>query len=366
MEAAQQKIGAAGFEEIKATEATAVAAEEKPGETDTDTRPASVKLAEGGTADRAFGALVVLDHSMGTGTFLKDPTLRASRAYVVQSWDLRPTYKFDFFDHKLKAGGRFLFEVELTTPDTNPARRFRPADSSLYVLDNNIYTEPFTGVTFSGVARWFLPTSWESVNVTKRWGAFALGAGASRSFGPVYLDYGFSFTKNVNGTKGMQIPTDVAPHAFLGPAGRGDELPLDAIDNGLNKSFRITNSFAVTYNFTDNLSASYALLILNDFRYTQDNINTVDEYTSRYADAGRGRVDSLWPTLDVTYVLDEVVGKLYPLPFSLMVSGGITALHPAQRADNGAILWPVLWNVMAFNRAADNYATFYLDLVGVY
>ncbi len=374
MEAAKKKIEAAGVEEIAATPVDTAApadsaATEKPAASVEDDRPASVRLAEGGAADRAFGALVVLDHTLGVGTFVRDATLRGSRAYVAQSWDLRPTYKFEAFGHKLKAGARFLFELELTTPDSNPARRFKPSDISVYLLDNNIYTEPLTGVTFTGVARWFLPTSWESVNVTNRYSALALGAGANRTFGPVYLEYGFSFTKNLNSTKGLQTPTDVPLHSFAGAGRRGDALPLevgDSYDNGLNKSFRLTNSFAVTYNFDEHLSASYSLALLNDFRYTQDNVNVVDELSSPFADAGRGRTDSLWPTLDVTYVLDDLVAKVYPLPFSLMASVGLTALHPAQTRDNGNLIWPFFYQALGTNRAANNYASFYLDLVGVY
>jgi hypothetical protein len=368
MEAAKQKT--AGVEEIQATEVGAASDPSAPAEaatvTATDDRPASVRLSDGDASERVWGALVILDHSMGTGTFLADSTLRGARAYVAQSWDLRPYYRFKFLDHNLKVSGRFVFELEMTQPDTNPARRFKPLDMTVTLSDANVYTEPVSGVTFNAGLRLAIPTSWESINVNKRWTAGSLLLGASRSFGQVYLEYSFGFTKNFNSTKGKQNSTDVPWHPFIGPARRGVEVPDDAVTVGMNASYRFSNSFAVTYNFTDNLNASYSLLIYNDFKYRQDDVNVIDGFASVNADDGRGRSDMLWPTLDVTYVLDELVAKVYPLPFSLMVSGGITSLHPAQTANNEGIMWPFFYQAMASNRAANNYASFYLDLVGVY
>jgi hypothetical protein len=336
-----------------------------------DRSPMSVRLAEGRAGDRPWGVMAVLDHSLGTGGFIRDKTLRASRAYFAQNWDLRPFYTFDVLDHKLKVMGRFSFEIELSEPDANPARRFKPFDSSLFVTDHNVYTEPLTHIRFNAGMRVLFPTSYESIEVAKRWTAISLIAGASRTLGPLYLKYSFSFSKNFNSSKGQQLTKDAGARTTktVGvPPARGDvvEAAAGSFPVGLNMSFSISNSFAMTYNFDKNLTSTYSLTILNSFRYGQDNINTDDEFTSPYADDGRGRVDILRPTLDVTYVLDELIGKVYPLPISLMVSLGVTAQHPAQSADNSGIRWPIFINVLGDNQAAHNYANFFFDLIGVY
>ncbi len=91
-----------------------------------------------------------------------------------------------------------------------------------------------------------------------------------------------------------------------------------------------------------------------------------DEFTSPNADAGRGREDWLFPTVDLTYVLNEALESILSLPFGLMVSAGITAEHPAQSDDNEEILWPVFYNTFGENRAANNYGSVYFDIIAVY
>ncbi len=366
MEVAKEKIDAAGYEEIEAMPVSEGSATEM--QTEVNDVPASVRLSEGDTS-KAWGMLVVMNHSMGTGTFLADSTQRSTYAYVGQSWDLRPSYMFDFMGHNLKAMARLGFELELTEPNANPARRFNPADASLYLMDNNIFTEPVSGVRFTGGVRYFFPTSYQSINVSERWGALSLFGSANRSFGPLYLVYSFGFTKNFNATKGAQVFKPMG--ARIRRDNPNDDLPSPADSAGdyavgFNSSFLFSNSLAATYNFTDELSLSYSVALRNSFKYTQNNVNVVDEHTSPNADNDTGRSDTLLSTLDVTYVLDGVIKPLVDLPFSLMASVGLSAEHPAQTASNDGIMWPFFYQAMAENRAANNYATFYVDLMGVY
>jgi hypothetical protein len=332
-----------------------------------DLRPASVRLAEG-DATRPWGLLVQLKHSLGTGVFLADDTLRQSRSYVAQAWNIRPSYAFDAWGHRLRVSARLLFEIEYTEPDGNPPRRFSPRDASIGLSDTHLYTEPGSGVRFNAGLRWYFPTSYESLNVTRRWGALTLLAGASRTFGPVYLSYGLSFTKNFNSSKGLSDHSDVAVRTWgagvLSGAGAVD--PGTSFPDGLATSFSVTNSFTITYNIDESLSVSYSLMIWNLFEYTQDNVNTEDELTSPFADAGRGRSDLLWPTLDVTWALNGVLEPLVHLPFSLLVSAGITARHPAQTANNGDLMWPFFYPAFADSRAAENYGSVFIDITGVY
>lgn len=334
-----------------------------------DNRPLSVRLAESGRGDKNFGLIVVLDHSVGTGTFMQDEILRQSRRYVAQNWDIRPSYSFDFLGHRPKVSARWVAELEMTEPDSNPARRFKPLDLSFALSDSKLFVDPWLGIRLSASVSLSIPSSWESINVAKRYTNMRTGVGLSRAIGPVYLTYGFTVGKSFNRTKGAKVPTDTPLPEFSGiravaPGGTsfiGNEYP-----NGFNSSHELINSFSITYSFTDNLSASYSLLIWNIYKYTQDNVNTADAYMSPYADDGRGRSDYLWPSLELAYVLDSAVEQVVKLPFSLTASAGISALHPAQTSNNKSIRWPLFYNVVGDNQAANNYASYYFALTGVY
>ena len=358
VEALKADTAPAGFEEIKA----------QPTETETGIE-GSVELAadEETEDDKPFGAMVVLDHSFGTGNFVKDANVRRQSDYIAQSWDIRPSYSFPLFGHKLKVMARFLFEIEYTKPDTNPSRRFKPIDSSIYLSDSEIYKEPFTEIAFNAGTRIFFPTSYESINVTKRWTAMTVYGGASRSIGPVDLSYGLSVSKYFNGSKiavGRNTVARSSDATYGNVTGTGDPHQIAA--GYANTSFAIVNSVSVGYNFTENLALGYSLLFWNTFRYNiADDLGCSTE-DNPYLDCERGRSDNLWPSLEVSYKLDDLLKEVYPLPFGLTAAGGITALHPALTADNKNIIWPVFWQAFASNRAANNYGSIYFDLVGTY
>ena len=93
-----------------------------------------------------------------------------------------------------------------------------------------------------------------------------------------------------------------------------------------------------------------SLLVINDFNY---DIADVDELSSAYAQDGMGRNDLFWPTIGVAYdVLDN-----------LSVEVGVTALHKAQH-DDGSFIFPLFGAMNSL--AADNYASWYLDITYMY
>ncbi|MBI5507110.1 MAG: hypothetical protein HY903_00025 [Deltaproteobacteria bacterium] len=381
MEAAKKKIAeeqqaaetpaeTPAFEEIKAAPVhdTGAAAEGTPTATGETALQARLSGTEGLDTGRPYGALVILDHSIGTGTFMNDGTLRSSRAYVAQSWDIRPHYVFDFKGIKLKANGRFLFEYEYTTPDTSPARRFKPLDTTLQVGAPEIYKEPLSEVSFNVALRLLLPTSYESIKVRKQWSALGFTAGAQRFFGPLHVSYSFAMTKYINSQRYASSyrsvcrssdPCDSVPTGI-------QDSPAQVAAGFANNSFLISNQFGVDYSITEELSVSYGLLIRNFFRYTADNVNVIDNYTSPNADDGRGRVDQLWPSLSVDYVVDGLVKKVADLPVSLTASLGITSLSPAQTSDNKGIYWPFFYQAFAQDKAANNYGSVFFDITGTY
>lgn len=360
-----EEIEATSVTAAEAAPVTAVTSESK----DQDNRPAQLKLAEGDTG-KVWGVSVILDHALGTGVFAAEDTLSSTNAYVAQSWGIRPVYKFKLLDHNLRLSGKIGFDIELTTPNSNPARRFDFKDIGVSLSDPVLWTEPFTEIMFSASVGLTFATSYKSINSAERWLGAKAAVGAGRAIGPVYLKYGFGFTKNFNGSRLAQSVSDVGLRqtdlAGL-PSVRGPGTFTDPGDFGIgfNTSFSISNSFSATYNILDELSVTYAVSLVNGFKYCADNVCVDDEFTSVNADTGRGRTDMLWPTLDVTYVLDGVMEKVYPLPFTLMVSAGLTALHPAQTENNDGIMWPFFYNVLG-NRSTENLASYYLSLAGVY
>jgi hypothetical protein len=375
MEAAKKKLqeapaqaGTGGFEEIKAAPVDAGATQDANvtiGTKEESKLQAKLSGTEGLDSDRPWGGLVVLDHSVGAGTFTSDSTLRSSFAYAAQSWDIRPHYVFDVQGIKLKAAARILFEYEYTTPDTNPARRFKPLDTTFSVGAPEIYKEPWSEVSFNASARVFVPTSWESINIKKQWGGTGFTLGAQRFFGPLHVSYAFMMNKYFNSEKAQMTYSSVCRGTDpCKPPPTGTSDPATFPGGPLNSSFAVMNSFGVDYSITETLSVSYSLLIRNFFSYSDKSVNVVDKNTSPFADAGRGRVDQLWPSLSVDYVVDEWVKKVVDLPVSLSVSGGITALHPAQTADNKGIIWPVFYQAFGQSRATNNYGSVFFDIAG--
>lgn len=234
-------------------------------------------------------------------------------------------------------------------------------------MDYGLYTEKLTGLQFYGGTRIYFPTSYESIKVKNQWSGLTLIGGLRRSVGPFYFKYGATFTKYFNKSKARTTYSTVVRSSDVGvhpSTSIGDPYLLDS--GFANTSFAITNTFVATYNITNNLNVSYSLLIWNTFAYKLKNAQVIDEFTSPNADAGRGRSDFLAPTLDLSYVLDDAISDWVSLPFSLVVSTGLTALHPAKTDNNKHIRWPVFWNSFGDSQAANNYGSFYLDLVGVY
>lgn len=315
-----------------------------------------------GKADRSWGALAVLTHSIGSANFSSNDYVRGRNDYVTQTYDLRAFKMWEVLGKRVITGGRFIFDVNLMEPNTNPDRRVVPYDARVYATLPNIYTEPTTGISFNGQVLAFLPTSYESINVSKRVFGLRGVAGARRSVGPVDFSYSLSYTHNYNTSKVAVRTAQVA---------RSNDPIRDRDSNGVvhlgsgyaNTQFDIVNFFGVNYNVTDNFSVSYSLAIQNIYKY---NMYENDALTGVNADGGRGRMDFLQPALQVSYALSSALGEAIQLPVNLSLSAGIASWSPAQSADNKTIMWPLFYNTFGQNRAANNYGSVFVDLVGTY
>ena len=362
--------GETTYEEIRAYEPqaeTAVVSDEAPAAAEGGASVSAAvnpMMAEMQGEMKSFGVQVVLDHAFGTGSFVKNRELRRTAAYAAQSWQIQPYMKVNLLGKDLKLSGKVGFELEFTQPDMND-RRFKPSDISVALADPKLFKFEGLGVNVSGEVRGYLPTSYESIGVKKQWTALSGKLAFSRAFGNAVVMYSFGMTKYVNGAKIPEKSATLCRVSDGCAAPTGIDDPTNYNAGYANSSFMMMNAFVAAYNITELLGVSYSLAIVNMYKYKV--VDGVDEFTSINADPNRGRMDLLAPSLSLSYGLsDGILKDIVDLPGSLSLSAGIAAMHPAQKADNTGILWPVFFNTFGNNRAANNYGSFFVDLVGVF
>ncbi|MCK5689139.1 hypothetical protein KAI87_07710 [Myxococcota bacterium] len=364
--AEEPKVEAAvGFEEIKATDADKVeGVVENAGDLKKDKK---VLLAEEDQlAKKPYGVQVAMEHSLGTGNFVSNDYASEMSDYFGQSWSATGYYNFETMGHKLRASGRASFGLTLSTPTSNPARRFDPGAVSFALSDRKLYKDELTGIRVSGSLSLALPTTYNSY-VSRKWLGASARLGASRAVGPVFLRYGFGLSK---GFHSSYIPVRDVDSSSV----RSDyDVPTSAMEMndpvGLssgfaNTNFRISNSVAASYQIIDVLSVSYSLNHMLSWKY--ELFDGTDEYSSTNANNDGPDSSMFSYGIDLSYALTDHLGDMLDLPVRLDVSGGLAAAHSVQTADQNSIMWPVFYQAMAENRAAMNMAVFYLSLAGTY
>jgi hypothetical protein len=170
-------------------------------------------------------------------------------------------------------------------------------------------------------------------------------ASLSRLFGKLSVAYNFGFFKNFNKYTSAVIPRDDFPQ-LARPDGAESLGSFVATGQNLS-SFGFRNILGVGYQFSGRLSASVSTILFEGYRYYGPE---QDQYTGRYAKSGRGRGESLWGIVSVSYALDEA-GKTN---FSLT---SFTAAPP-KTLDNKSFRFP-FWD---FRSLADNYSSLGLEL----
>lgn len=323
-------------------------------------------LREQATRTKRFGLIATVSTLVGSGTFIDNAALRAQRDYVAQVFDFRPTYGFTIEGHRLRLQARIAFETEYTDPNTDSGRHWKPYDTSIALADDTLYKWERTGILFNSALRMTFPTSYESINVRQQWLGVTLSAGARRLVGPVQLGFNTAATRYINGSKTAVRRFD---YTRRGEAdGNTATVPqnFDPVSLGFgptNNAWLFGNTVAATWLVTDRLavSASLGLLIFVKYAVT----DTRDQYTSEFADVGHGSNERFQSGLEVSYDLTKKAKEEWGLPFGLTLALGAYAVHPVQQADNTGWIAPVVVNSF-FSRAANNYGTMYLDVIGIY
>jgi hypothetical protein len=305
--------------------------------------------APAGITKGRFGGLIVLEQSLGLGTFVADKYAR--NPYYGLLLSARPRY---YINKHMMLELRFDVQTELTssyTTGTTKKHQFMPSDTYLTFRYSSAYKEPYTGITFSPYIRLAFPSSYES-RFRDQYLSMALALDISDMLakGHVYLNYTFRFTKNFNKYTVATVSSNDEYPVAVARAKGNEELTSNLIATGAqNTSFNVLNSLMASWIINDQWSLTMQLGIINSFKYTDF---PDDQYTAENAKSGRGRSDWTFGVVDLTYQPWKHYG------FSL----GVSSYQPAKTADNKSFRFPFF----DFSSEANNYTNFYFDVFATF
>ncbi len=302
--------------------------------------------------------------SVGSASFASNDYIADYYESIGMSMTLGAGYSFDLLGKSLRAGFSFPFRVALQDEvNSNPSRRFSPFDSSLSLSAGSLFNdEDITGINVSGRFSWALPTSYESINIRKKWGGLSTGLTFSRAWGGFNVSVSSSYFKSFHSSKVPLAPTEIYRASDLATVD-GD---VAFIERGFaNTSYGFSQGLSLGYSFLDNFSVGYNVGIANYFKY--DIVPEDDVYTPEGSDldTGAGRLDALSAGFSFTCNVAGLLEDVVELPTSLSATLAASASHPAQTPDNKGFILPVVFNNFG-NRAANNYSSISLSLTAAY
>lgn len=172
------------------------------------------------------------------------------------------------------------------------------------------------GIRMSFLGVLSLPTS-RAARFQTRLATLALATNFRRRIGPVSLTYQLRGTKFFHRYSNALLPADQAGlfARTNGVEAVTDEYVATAVNN---TSFNIRNSLIANVPGPGKLSFQVVYILINNFRYYDA---PLDEFSSQYAKAGRGRSDLSYGQLAANYVFPGgYIGSLslssYSAPFS--------------------------------------------------
>lgn len=314
------------------------------------------RAAELSREDKRWRVSVSVDHSLSSGAFLQHEQLRATHRSVLQSWAFEVGRRFSCWRWQPRLMLGWAFDLELTTPNSNPARRWRPSDVRLSLSEPKLFqwsTVPLKIGTGLGLT---LPTAVGSRSVKSLLFAIGGNLSAEMNWRALAFSYRFQGTKSFSEHSIARASHSVARDSDQPEwSGLRDE-PATFLLGSANVDFVLSQTLGVAIEMGRVWSASYRVTILNEFRHAV--ADERDEWTAIHAKEGRGRRDWLQPTLEVAFDVKEA----FDFSFETSIALGLTAFHPATTTDNQDVLWPVFFNVLGQNRAANNYGAAYLSL----
>ena len=281
---------------------------------------------------------------------LADQCVGNRTAYVGQAYTLDASYGFDLLDRRFVAGARWVFDVEFTTPDRVPDRRFDSTDPYLYLRVPELWVEPFTELKVNASVGAFLPGSYTSLEVTQRLLALQAGAGIERRVGPVDLSYGLTIRKSFNNSpfalrRGTARASDPLPNR-----GEGVFIPAGAA----NTEWELIHVLSAVVEILEELRAGYSLAIWNRIGYAVHDA----EHQAANAHVGpQSQGDVFWPQWFVTYALTDALDAWIESPVAISIGLRAEAVHPTQEANNRGFIPPLVFNAFTADLAARQYGS---------
>lgn len=293
---------------------------------------------------KKYGVLVILDSSLGIGTFIKDEY--KDNPSFAQSISLRPKYTFydDMFVQL-----RWDMAYEYTEIDNETGRRFEPYDPIITISDPMVYTEKNSNLKFAGFFRFTLPVSYVS-RFSNRYTTLAGNVSVARDFlaDSLSFQYDFRYTKSFNKYTTKTVDnSDSSDYKMIRMRRGAEELSGGISTGSMNESFNFINNLYLGYAINDMFTCSINMMFINRFDYPID----VDDKSVDLA-IERGRADQTWGTI----ALDINIHK------NIILGLGVTSLQSAKTADNESFRFPFY----DFNTTADNLTSLYFDIIATF
>lgn len=307
-----------------------------------------VEEAKAGKTPFPVGASVSLTQSLGGGTFAEDPYVR--RASYDVSLGLSPYWRITPLMQLSASLSISQSLVENYDSAVTSKNRTLLSDTSLALNHMRLFTIPVVGVNVRGGVSLAFPTSIQSQYRSQYFSSRA-SMSLSKIIGPVYLAYGFSFSKNFNRyTSPVVDKSEVGDHVVLAHFDGNEQLTTDLVaTGGNNTNFGLGNQFLVSWNITDQISLAAMYGFNHAWTY---NTYEDDDLAGEFADAGRGMRDSQMGLLDISYMVNKY----------LSVSLGTQTMVAPKSANNKDFIFPFL----NFSNNHRNNSSVYLSVSGRY
>jgi hypothetical protein len=311
-----------------------------------------IEEAKAGTKPFPIGGSVSLTQSVGGGTFVEDPYVR--RASYDVSLGLTPYWRITPL---MQLSANLDISQSLVENYDNQGvagvtkkNRVLLSDTSLSLNHMRLLTIPVVGINMRGGVSLSFPSSLQSQYRTLYFSSKA-SLSFSKVIGPVYLAYGFSFSKNFNRyTSPVIDKSEVGDHVVLAHFDGNEQLSTDLVSTGGNNtSFGMGNQFLISWNITEKISLAALYGFNHAWTY---NSYEDDELAGEYADAGRGMRNSQTGIVDISYMVNKY----------LSLSLGTQTMVAPKSDNNKEFIFPFL----NFSNNYRNNTSVYLSVGGRY
>ena len=318
---------------------------EDDGEKTSEDQALARSLGMNAAEDKAWQLVASTGLSVGIGAFVADPNARRTRVRYNASFGLN--YNIPFIDTTVSIGTGFSQWLSRGGGQNEP-QEFRWSDSSLSFF-RPIYSIPVLDIFMIGSLGFGIPTSrmsQQSDLITRITPSLTF----IRRFGPLTLIYDITYAHNFHKyTSTTYDPSDVD---ILSRQGGAEDIAGDVIAaGGVLTERSLFNTFGVNFGFSGFLLA--VRFGFGDFwGYDNNTVTELDEYTSPYADVGRGHSQISFGTLRLSYMASQ----------HFIASLWVTSQQPWKTADNSGFRFPFF----DFESPANNFTYLGTTITGFY